>query len=72
MAEVKLYQKETTYKDTKTGEEKTATRFYLALGNVNVPVQIAFFPDKDTGKDSQYNTRKTLMKAFAENFPERM
>ena len=68
--EVKLFKKHVGYK-TQTGEEKTATNYFLQCGDVLVPVEVKFFADKETGEDKQYRTRRTLMSAFAEELPER-
>ena len=68
--EVKLFKKHVGYK-TQTGEEKTATNYFLQCGDVLVPVEVKFFPDKVTGEDKQYRTRRTLMSAFAAELPER-
>ena len=68
--EVKLFKKHVGYK-TQTGEEKTATNYFLQCGDVLVPVEVKFFADKVTGEDKRYRTRRTLMSAFAEELPER-
>lgn len=69
MAEVKLFKKNVTYID-KDGQEKTATNFYVFCGSVSVPVEVKFFPDKNTGQDPRYRERKIVMTAFAEELPE--
>ena len=68
--EVKLFKKNVGYK-TQTGEEKTATNYFLQCGDVLVPVEVKFFADKVTGEDKNYRTRRTLMSAFAAELPER-
>ena len=70
MAEAKLFKKLAKYTD-KDGKEKTATNFFVQCGDVYVPVEVKYFEDKETGQDYNYRSRKTLLSAFAETFPER-
>lgn len=70
MAEVKLWKKQVQYTN-KDGEERTATNFFVACGDILVPVEVKFFEDKETGRDDHYRERKTLLTAFAETLPER-
>lgn len=71
MTEMKLYKKKVVYKDKSTGEEKTAVNFSLKLGNIFVPIEVKFFPDKETKKDPQYASRRAVVLAFAEDMPEK-
>lgn len=71
MTEMKLYKKKVTYKDKSTGEEKTAVNFSLKLGNIFVPIEVKFFPDKETKKDPQYASRRSVVLAFAEDLPDK-
>lgn len=72
MTEMKLYKRKVVYKDKKTDTDKTAVNFYLKLGDALIPVECKYFPDPVTGQDRQYLGRKSVMSAFAEDFPERM
>lgn len=69
--EVKLYQKETSYKDKQTGEEKKATHFYLMCGSKLIPISLVYFENKETKNDPQYASRKAVLQAFAEPLPEK-
>ena len=69
MAEIKLFKKETSYADKQTGEARQATRFYVQCGDALIPIQVTFFENPDTGKDSQYASRKAILKAFAADLP---
>lgn len=71
MAEVKLYKRTGTYLDQKDGTEKSFTNFFVACGDVFVPVEVKYFEDKETGRDDRYRERKVLLSAFAEVLPER-
>ena len=71
MAEVKLYKRTGTYLDQKDGTEKAFTNFFVACGDVFVPVEVKYFEDKETGRDDRYRERKVLLSAFAEVLPER-
>lgn len=71
MAEVKLYKRTGTYLDQKDGTEKPFTNFFVACGDVFVPVEVKYFEDKETGRDDRYRERKVLLSAFAEVLPER-
>lgn len=70
MTEMKLYKKKVVYKDKKTGEEKYAINFSLKLGDTFVPIEVKFFPDKETNRDNKYASRKAVMSAFAEEQSE--
>lgn len=69
--EIKLYKKETKYVDKQTNEEKNATRFYLKCGDSLIPIEVTYFKNAVTGQDSQYSGRKAVLKAFAEELPEK-
>ena len=68
---VNLFKKESTYKDKTSGEEKRATRFYIECGSTLVPIEPTYFEDPQTKKDAQYSSRKAVMKAFAEDLPNK-
>ena len=68
---VNLFKKESTYKDKKSVEEKRATRFYIECGSTLVPIEPTYFEDPQTKKDAQYSSRKAVMKAFAEDLPNK-
>lgn len=68
---MKLYKKKVTYKDKSTGEEKTAVNFSLKFGDIFVPIEVKFFPDKETKKDPQYASRRAVVLAFAEDLPDK-
>lgn len=70
MAEVKLYKKNVSYKD-KEGAEKTAVNLYIRCGDVTVPIEVKYFPNKETGVDKGYGGRKAVVSAFAEELPEK-
>lgn len=65
MAQVILFKKINKYVD-KEGKEKNATNFYLQAGDLFIPVEVKYFPNKETGIDTQYSSRKTVLSAFAE------
>lgn len=71
MTEMKLFKKKVVYKDKDSGEEKFAINFSLKLGDTFVPIEVKFFPDKQTGRDIQYSSRRAVMSAFAEELPEK-
>lgn len=71
MTEMKLYKKKVAYKDKNTGEEKTAVNFSLKLGDALIPIEVKFFPDKETKKDLQYASRRAVVLAFAEELPDK-
>ena len=71
MAEIKLLKKETSYADKQTGEARQATRFYIQCGDALIPIQVTYFENPETGKDSQYASRKAILKAFAAELPEK-
>lgn len=68
MTEIKLYQKKATY--TKDGTERNVINFFLQLGNSRIPIEVKYFPNKETNRDDQYLRRKSVMSAFAEDLPE--
>ena len=63
--------KETSYADKQTGEARQATRFYIQCGDALIPIQVTYFENPETGKDSQYASRKAILKAFAAELPEK-
>lgn len=71
MAQVELLKKTGKYIDKNDGQEKPFTNFYVRCGDELVPVQPCYFPDKETGKDNQYNGRKAVLKAYASVLPEK-
>ena len=71
MAEIKLLKKETSYADRQTGEARQATRFYVQCGDALIPIQVTYFENPETGKDAQYASRKAILKAFANELPEK-
>ncbi len=68
MAEVCLLKKNGSY--LKDGEEKKVTNFFLRCGDALVPIEVKYFEDKETHKDSRYRERRVLLSAFAEELPE--
>ena len=68
--QVELFKKKVSYVNEKN-EEKTATNFYIMCGDVLVPVEVKYFPDKETNKDARYGERKQLVSAFAQELPEK-
>ena len=56
MAEVKLFKQISHYE--KDGETKTATNFYVLCGDVRVPVEVKYFEDKQTGRDTYRRRRR--------------
>lgn len=68
--QVELYKKKVKYTNDQN-EEKTATNFYVMCGDVLIPVEVKYFPDKTTGKDDRYGERKQLVSAFAQELPEK-
>lgn len=69
MAEVKLFKRISHYE--KDGETKTATNFFVQCGDTNIPIEIKYFEDKETGRDNQYLGRKMVLSSYAEEVPER-
>lgn len=69
MAQVSLFKKSGKYKD-KDGNEKSFTNFYVRCGDALIPVEVCYFPNKETNRDNQYSGRKEVLKAFAETLPE--
>lgn len=67
--EVKLYKKDSTYTDKKSGEVKNATRFYLECGNTLISIEPTYFENAELGRDPQYASRKAVLKAFAQDLP---
>ena len=71
MTEMKLYKKKVTYKDKSTGEEKTAVNFSLKLGDALIPIEVKFFPDKETKINVQYASRRAVVWEFAKDLPDK-
>lgn len=70
--EIKLYQKNGTYTKKDTGEQKHYTNFYLKVGNSLIPINVPYFPnDSLGGRDPKYNGRVEVIKAVAEELPEK-
>ena len=68
MAEVKLFKRISHYE--KDGETKIATNFFVQCGDTNIPIEIKYFEDKETGRDNQYLGRKMVLASYAELLPE--
>lgn len=72
MANVLLFRKDSTYTD-KQGQERKSTQFYLQCGNSLVPVEATYFNKKDEKgnpiKDTQYPSRREVMKSYADELP---
>lgn len=68
--QVELLKKVGSYVDKKDGKEKSSTRFYLRCGGSLVPVEVPYFEGED-GRDYQYNGRKAVLTAFADDLPEK-
>ena len=68
--QVELFKKIVPYKD-KDGKDRTATNFYAKCGTDLIPIEVVFFPDKETGNDPNYRGRKMVLSAFSEDLPER-
>lgn len=69
--QVVLFKRKGSYVDKETGEAKTPTNFYILCGDEYIPINVTFFPDKETGKDPNYRSRKSILSAFADEMPER-
>lgn len=70
--EIKLYQKNGTYEKKDTGEKKPYTNFYVKVGNTLVPINVPYFPNPALNdRDPNYNSRVAVLKAFAEELPEK-
>ena len=69
--ETMLFKKETSYTDKQSGEVRQATRFYIKCGDALIPIQATYFENPETGKDPQYASRKAILKAFAQELPEK-
>lgn len=62
---VNLMKKNRTYTD-KDGQEKTTTNFFLKCGDSVIPIDVKYFPDKDTKKDIRYQGRRDVLRALAD------
>lgn len=64
--EVKIFKKVVKYKDSE-GAEKTGVNLFLRCGTSSlIPIQVRYFEDKETHKDSRYSTRKQIVESYAE------
>jgi len=68
--EVLLFKKDSTYTDKNTGEQRKATRFYLQCGKTMIPIEVSYFGTEEK-RDTQYTGRKEVLRAFAEDLPEK-
>ena len=68
--QVELFKKKVSYVNEKN-EEKTAINFFIKCNDVLIPVEVKYFPDKETGKDVRYGERKQVVAAFAQELPEK-
>lgn len=68
--EVQLFKKVGKYTDKKDGREKMSTRFYLKCGDALIPIEVPYFEGSE-GRDYQYNGRKAVLTAFADNLPDK-
>lgn len=68
MALVKLQKEISTYTD-KDGNEKVATNFSVVCGDMTIPIEVKYFENKETGKDSMFFTRKTVLSSYADEVP---
>lgn len=70
--EIKLYRKNGTYTKKDTGEQKPYTNLYVKIGNSLIPINVPYFPnDALNGRDLNYNSRVSIIKAVAEELPEK-
>ena len=71
--EVILYHKNGTYTKKDTGEQKPYTNLYVKVGNTLIPINVPYFPnDAFGGRDPNYNSRVAVIKAVAEELPEKV
>ena len=71
--EIKLYQKNGTYEKKDTGETKPYTNLYLKIGTALIPINVPYFPnDALGGRDPNYNSRVSIIKAVSEELPEKV
>jgi hypothetical protein len=68
MSDMKLFHKKSNYVD-KQGNEKVATNFFLKIGNMLIPIEVKYFPNKETNIDNQYQARRAVMSSFSEELP---
>ena len=67
---VKFFKKTGTYNDKETGKEKRFTNFYVECGDKLIPVEPVYFPNPQLeNRDPQYQGRKAVLEAFAEELP---
>ena len=69
--QVTLFKKEDSYVDKKTNETKKVTRSYVGCGSTLIPVEVTYFENTELGRDPQFASRKAVLKAFAEDLPEK-
>lgn len=63
--QVGLFKEISNYTDS-DGVEKTATNFYVQCGDAKVPIEVKYFKNKETGKDSSFLGRKMVLSSYAE------
>ena len=67
MSGIRLYKEKKPY-IAKDGTERTATNFFLQLGDARIPIEVKYFKGAD-GKDANYQKRKAVVEALAEQLP---
>lgn len=68
--QVELFKTSGTYVDPKDKKEKPYTRFYVRCGSSLVPIEVPYREGED-GRDYRYSGRKEVLKAFADDLPEK-
>jgi hypothetical protein len=68
--QVELFKKNGSYTNEQ-GEVINTTNLYVKCGDTLIPIDVHYFPDKDTKRDDQYKSRKSIMNAFATTLPEK-
>lgn len=68
--QVQLFKKISNYKDN-SGQEKTATNFYVQCNDSFIPIEVKYFPGENNSPDPNFRGRKMIMSAFADVLPER-
>ena len=67
MSGIRLFKEKKNY-TAKDGTERTATNFFLQLGDARIPIEVKYFKGAD-GKDANYQKRKAVVEALAELLP---
>ena len=67
--QVELFKQEQKFK-AKDGTEKTATNFFIKTADSLIPIEVKYFPDKETKQDKQYHDRKVALSTLATKFNE--